>query len=71
MQLHRILRHATAAAMVIGTSLMTPALLEATCRIQYTDPSRTDIKSMTCCGSTSCCTTRWDGPTLVSTVCEP
>jgi len=43
MPLHRILRPATAAAMMIGTTLMMPAVLEAAClpRVDVADLERT------------------------------
>jgi hypothetical protein len=71
MYANRFFRRAAAAALMSGATML-PSALDASCSEKLVNSSDHGwVQEITCCGSTTCCTTTWNGSTLVDQVCRP
>ena len=52
---------------VFAGTLLIPAALDAECWDTYNPV--TGVETYTCCGPTTCCTTKWKGTTLIDNTC--
>jgi hypothetical protein len=52
---------------VAASTVMIPSVLDAECWSTYNPV--TGLETYTCCGPTTCCTTKWKGSTLVDNTC--
>ena len=72
MNAHRFVRRAAAAALMGGASIFLPSALEAACVEKLVNTSEYGmVQEITCCGDTTCCSTQWQGSTLIDQFCRP
>jgi hypothetical protein len=69
MNAHRLVRRIASTALLAGSTLMLPSILEAACQTQRYWTSSGWREKVTCCGDDACCTTVWSGSTLVDQTC--
>lgn len=63
----RFLRRTATYLSLAGGAALIPSALDAACNMS-TNPV-TGNETITCCGATACCTTVWNGTTLVKKTC--
>jgi hypothetical protein len=69
MNVHCAIRRISRIAALSAGAILVPAALDAGCIESYDPVNR--IETYTCCGETACCTTRWQGTTLIQNTCRP
>lgn len=69
MNVHHPLRRTSRILAWSAGVVLVPAALDADCNQSYNPV--TGIEIYTCCGPTACCTTRWQGTTLLENTCKP